>query len=509
MRKLYFIITLLTISFIIRSQNWQWAKNVSYSFTPNGNHLAAGESGNFYMSTNSNTIGACLSKFDIMGNEIWRNYISGSIAINAITCSSGFVFIAGSFENTVQVGSYTLTSSGSHDAFIACAKPGGVFVWAKHIGGTKEDYGNDICSDKKGNIYITGQYSDTVKFGASTFVCQGTNNMFIIKLDKTGNALFSKSAGSKDSLRGSEGTKIKVDSLGNIFVFGAFTDIILDTCHIAGGGPYGDQYFCKLDSNGSTQWLKLMATFTDKFCDMELDASCNILGAGSGGWTNGGWSITRKHTPMGQSIWSKGLYQWHDGYYAKAVATDGFNSFIVGGAQLHYHPDWTSYNFFLLAKYDSAGVLQYNDTIKTDTCSTLKFADGADIIRDSNGDYIIVGGMKGTFNLGVYSLTTPNAEVFIAKFSDTKIITDIASKKQDNGSTIYPNPSSGVFTVSLKDRTAKTQICVRDVLGNCILSKNYQNETDLSFDLSNHSKGIYFVEIISDQERTAKKVVLE
>lgn len=510
MKNFSFVILLITSSFI-HSQNWQWANNVSYSFTPNGNHLAAGDLGTFYMSTNSSTVGTCLAKFDINGNELWRNYINGSIAINGIAYTAKCVFITGTFENTVIIGNDTVKSSGLHDAFLACATANGNFLWTKQFGGKNEDHGNDICSDKKENIYITGSYADSAKFGTTTLICQGISNMFMSKLDKYGNILLLKSAGSVDSTKSSYGNKIKVDSIGNIVVFGDYTDIVLDTCHLAGSGPYGDQYFCKLDSNGYTQWIKLFATFTDKFLDIELDDSCNILSGGFGGWHYGGSALIRKHKSIGILDWSKPCSGgWYSGASATSIATDGFNSFITGYAQLIYGVNYSAtYNFFLLAKFDPVGILKYMDTIKVGLNTSGNFASGADIIRDSNGDFIVVGGMNGVFNLGSYSLSTPNTQIFIAKFSDTKIITSIVSKKQSNESNIYPNPSSGIFTISLKDRKIKTQVCVRDVLGNCIMIRDLNNGSDLSLDLSYQAKGVYFIEIISGAEKMLQKVILQ
>lgn len=73
---------------------------------------------------------------------------------------------------------------------------------------------------------------------------------------------------------------------------------------------------------------------------------------------------------------------------------------------------------------------------------------------------------------------------------------------------VYPNPSEGNFTVNLKNVNEST-ICIYDVLGNCILNKRSMNDANPQFDLSHQSKGIYFMEIVSDGERVVKKIVLQ
>lgn len=71
---------------------------------------------------------------------------------------------------------------------------------------------------------------------------------------------------------------------------------------------------------------------------------------------------------------------------------------------------------------------------------------------------------------------------------------------------IFPNPSSGIFT--LQNLSAETNVCVYDVLGNCLLNKLFVKKTDQQIDLSTQPKGIYFIEMISEGERVVKKIVL-
>lgn len=72
---------------------------------------------------------------------------------------------------------------------------------------------------------------------------------------------------------------------------------------------------------------------------------------------------------------------------------------------------------------------------------------------------------------------------------------------------MFPNPSSGIF--SLKGEFNEAKVCIYDVLGNCVSSKDYKNDLDIKIDLSSQSKGIYFMEIISGDKRSVKKMVLE
>ena len=56
-------------------------------------------------------------------------------------------------------GTADLSTQGSSDIFLAKFDSSGTLSWAKAIGGSGSDYGQDIAVDGNGNIYITGYFS--------------------------------------------------------------------------------------------------------------------------------------------------------------------------------------------------------------------------------------------------------------------------------------------------------------------------------------------------------------
>jgi hypothetical protein len=87
--------------------------------------------------------------------------------------------------------------------------------------------------------------------------------------------------------------------------------------------------------------------------------------------------------------------------------------------------------------------------------------------------------------------------------------TGIEDTKNNFSFTIYPNPTSGISTINLRNCQAGAKIIVRDAFGNCLLNKDCGNDAAPKIDLGSQSKGIYFLEIMSRGERSVKKIVLE
>jgi Secretion system C-terminal sorting domain len=78
-----------------------------------------------------------------------------------------------------------------------------------------------------------------------------------------------------------------------------------------------------------------------------------------------------------------------------------------------------------------------------------------------------------------------------------------------NDLTVYPNPSNGIFTIAKNSLTNVNKISVYDM--NAKLLKVISTEiTDQNntIDLSELSKGIYFMEIANDTDQVVKKIII-
>lgn len=73
---------------------------------------------------------------------------------------------------------------------------------------------------------------------------------------------------------------------------------------------------------------------------------------------------------------------------------------------------------------------------------------------------------------------------------------------------VYPNPSNGKITVELADKTIQT-IIVSNALGETIMQHHVTNmDSVISFDLSNLSEGVYYLNFIGAHKKHLQKLIL-
>jgi len=77
-----------------------------------------------------------------------------------------------------------------------------------------------------------------------------------------------------------------------------------------------------------------------------------------------------------------------------------------------------------------------------------------------------------------------------------------------NDISIYPNPSAGVYTISLPENEA-FQISIVDMIGREVFTKTTSNTKNVSIDISNQASGLYMLKLKSSKGTVIKKIVLD
>jgi len=85
------------------------------------------------------------------------------------------------FIGTVDFGGGNLVSAGGWDIFVAKYDPAGTHLWSQRFGDTEDDHGESVATDASGNVFVTGDFFETVDVGGGNFVSAGLSDIFVAK----------------------------------------------------------------------------------------------------------------------------------------------------------------------------------------------------------------------------------------------------------------------------------------------------------------------------------------
>lgn len=178
-----------------------------------------------------------ISKLDISGNFVWAKSMIGGDSFlrggSIVLDEFDNVYTTGYFSDTVDfdpsLGMYNLISSGGLDVFISKLDSAGNFVWAKKMGGTFNDIAVSIALDSLNNVYTTGWFQGISDFDPDAGIVNltsigggGTSDIFISKLDVSGNFVWAKNIGGNSN---DYANSIIVNLSGNVYTTGSFSGV--------------------------------------------------------------------------------------------------------------------------------------------------------------------------------------------------------------------------------------------------------------------------------------------
>ena len=243
-------------------------------------------SGCFQSASNGN-YDVYLAKFGLNGQAKWITYFGGtqsdfSYAID-IDKSRNIVIGGTSLSPTLYPSpqSFQPNLAGAVDAFIAKFNKSGQLVFSTFYGGTSAEDIHDVGTDSQNNIIgIGGSFSNNLSTTANCLQASSNGGMeiYVIKLDSSGNCLFSTYIGGSmlDDAYG-----VTTDAQNNIYLTGhtASSDFyktaISYQTTIAGST---DNFCMKLDPSGTMIWSTVFGgTGMDSNVHSAMDDANNIF----------------------------------------------------------------------------------------------------------------------------------------------------------------------------------------------------------------------------------------
>ncbi|QKG51374.1 hypothetical protein [Hymenobacter sp. BRD67] len=121
---------------------------------------------------------------------------SGTSQLKGVaTDKEGNTYAIGFFTEKTDFEPISLTSQGKSDLFVAKLSPAGSWEWAIAAGSSGSDQGAGIALDASGAIFVTGSFSNQVTLGATTLTSQGATDVFVAQIGTDGQWLWATSAG--------------------------------------------------------------------------------------------------------------------------------------------------------------------------------------------------------------------------------------------------------------------------------------------------------------------------
>ncbi|WP_435355602.1 SBBP repeat-containing protein [Emticicia sp. SJ17W-69] len=387
--------------------------------------------------------------------------IEGGTSLEAAKCiavdASGYIYITGSFSGTAKFGATTKTSAGEIDIFVAKYNKAGSLEWVQTAGGTDYEEVKGITIDANGNIYITGYFGGTTTFDVNTKTTSGGYDIFVAKYNNIGDLQWLQTAGGGDI---DYGYDIAADVNGNVYVTGYFTGTAKfgTTTKTSPGGGDTDIFVVKYSTTGSYQWVQTVGDGADDFgLGIATDASGYVYVTGffNGTATFGNTSklsagqediFVVKYNDAGSVQWVQTAGGTNIDRGVRITVDGNGNVYIIGNFSGTANFGATSKTSvgsrdIFVAKYNNVGTLQW-----VNTAGGTNSISGNGIALDASGNVYLTGNFNGTATFGVTSKTSAgDYDIFVAKYSNAGSLQWVNTANGGSGSGISTDASGNIY----------------------------------------------------------------
>jgi len=410
-----------------------------------------------------------LIKTDSDGNIQWSTNVGGA------TADYGWYVIQTNDGGFLAAGATSSYGDGSYNGYLVKTNSAGVVQWTKVFGGSGSDYFNGMSKTRDGGFIITGATS-TNSFGSS--------DLWLLKFDSNGDTLWTKQFGKPTE---DAGNAVIQTTDGGYVVAGDSHTFVNLGAHRA--------VITKLDSLGNLKWSHQFGSYPGAEIAYDvLPDSINgyFLLCYTGVYGYGAKDVLLiRVDSSGKKMWAKtyGGTGDDDPWYAQQTSDGGL--MIVGATTSYGAGQWDVF----LVSTDSSGSSACYET-KPEPFDTIP------VFQIRSGTTIISGGVARSRN----TITT----IANTQITDPCLVSIKDIFKLEEEVIIYPNPSSGQFSVQVNGQLpiVNLHLAIFNVMGEEIYSSVINSPSSL-VDLKVAS-GIYFYKLSSGDGKIATgKIVVE
>jgi hypothetical protein len=241
---------------------------------PNNQYIVAGEAVSWDGDLNGNHGGLdlWLVKLDSSFNVVWQKALGGSYQESASaiyqTDDGGFIIGGTASSDNGDVVGLHIDFFPEGDYWIIKTDSSGNIEWQKCLGGTEEDYCNDLHQTSDSGFIVIGEASSNDGDITGHYGCNGCyEDYWIVKLDKFGSIQWEKSYGGSSY---DFGYGIIQTTDGGYIACGATTSSDSDVTF--NHGSY-DAWIIRLDISGNLLWQKSLGGSQDEVASKILQTN--------------------------------------------------------------------------------------------------------------------------------------------------------------------------------------------------------------------------------------------
>ena len=275
-------------------------------------------------------------KLDSAGNIQWQKSYGGSSTEVAYTIQQT------SDQGYIVAGSTASFSSfpGDYHIWVIKLDASGNIVWEKSYGGDEDEEAKSVQQTSDGGYVLTGF---TVSYGA------GDEDIFVLKLDSSGNVQWMKTYGDSNFSTTDEPRKIKQTSDGG-YILTSFSD--------------ANFWVLKLDASGNTDWQKRYGYGDGTSLQQTSDGGYIV--AGTNREVQGGDAWLLRLDPNGDIRWQRRYGgDQNDSFNSIQETADG--GFIASGISGSFG---TGFNDFWIVKLNCGGSIDPSCNCTHDVSAT-------------------------------------------------------------------------------------------------------------------------------------------
>jgi hypothetical protein len=159
-------------------------------------------------------------KYTSTGQFEWARTFGGpdyDDVTQAATDAAGNIYLTGSFRQSLRFGATTLTSGGADDGYLVKYSPQGAEQWVQSLSSAAADILYGLCVDSPGNVYVTGGFGNQAHLGSATLTSAGMRDIVVAAYSPQGQLSWVQQAGGPDD---DQGIKLGFTAQGRLRVFG-------------------------------------------------------------------------------------------------------------------------------------------------------------------------------------------------------------------------------------------------------------------------------------------------